>query len=127
METAELTKRECEIAELLAWGMSKKEVADKLFISYFTVDNHTKNIFRKIGVTSVNALSAWWFCTRFNISFDLSPLRKAVVAGVLLLCILPRELTLDHDNYRVRERRVRTTRVQRGRGFLRSEDLFLEF
>ena len=37
--SAELSRRENEVAELLAWGASKKEVADKLFISTRTVEN----------------------------------------------------------------------------------------
>ena len=49
-----LTKREYEVAELLAWGQTKKEVADRLFISYYTVDNHTKSIFEKAEVSTVN-------------------------------------------------------------------------
>lgn len=36
---AELSPRETEIAELLAWGASKKETADRLFISPRTVEN----------------------------------------------------------------------------------------
>lgn len=36
---AELTRREGEVAELLAWGASKKEVAERLFISARTVEN----------------------------------------------------------------------------------------
>ena len=34
----ELSRRETEVAHLLAWGASKKEVADILFISTRTVD-----------------------------------------------------------------------------------------
>jgi len=128
MRTAELTKRECEVAELLAWGQTKKEVADRLFISYYTVDNHTKNIFQKTGVSSVNGLSAWWFCTRFKISFDLSPLKRAVVAGCLLLCVLPREMMSDQDTFRVRQGRTRTSvRARRGRRSRRERDFIAEF
>lgn len=47
---AELSPREGEIAELLAWGASKKEVADKLFISARTVENTARNIYQKIGI-----------------------------------------------------------------------------
>lgn len=37
MEDANLTKRESEIAELFAWGASKKDVANRLNISERTV------------------------------------------------------------------------------------------
>lgn len=44
---AELSPRETEIAELLAWGASKKETADRLFISPRTVENTARNIYAK--------------------------------------------------------------------------------
>lgn len=77
-EFAELTKRESEIAELFAWGASKKDIATRLYISERTVENHTRNIYEKVGCSKVNELSAWWFCTNFHISFDLSPFKRNV-------------------------------------------------
>lgn len=79
MEDAELTKRESEIAELFAWGASKKDIANRLFISERTVENHARNIYAKIGCQKVNELSAWWFCTRFHIPFELSPMTKKIL------------------------------------------------
>lgn len=101
------TKRETQIAELIAWGASKKEVADKLFISEYTVDNHLRKVYEKANVNKANELSAWWFCTRFHISFDLSPLKRAVIAGALLLCFIPSEVYA----YRVRTTRTSKTRT----------------
>ena len=48
-----LTPREQEIMVLLAEGLSSKEIADKLFISPKTVDNHRSNIFRKLNLHCV--------------------------------------------------------------------------
>ena len=48
-----LTPREQEIMVLLAEGLSSIEIADKLFISRKTVDNHRSNIFRKLNLHSV--------------------------------------------------------------------------
>ncbi len=45
-----LTSREREIVELLCAGLSKKEIAGKLFISNGTVVTHTKNIYRKLEI-----------------------------------------------------------------------------
>lgn len=86
---AKLTKRQTEIAEMLAWGASKKDVADQLCISERTVENHTKDIYEETGCGKVNELSAWWFCTHFNISFRLSPLKRKVIACFFLSLILP--------------------------------------
>lgn len=45
-----LTKRETEILDLIADGMSNKEIADKLFISEGTIKNHITSLFRKLDV-----------------------------------------------------------------------------
>jgi two-component system response regulator NreC len=47
---AELTKREKEIVRLIAQGDTSQQIAGKLFISYFTVCEHRKNIMRKTGL-----------------------------------------------------------------------------
>ncbi len=45
-------EREREILSLLVEGCSYKEVADRLFISFFTVQSHIKNIYEKLEVSS---------------------------------------------------------------------------
>lgn len=110
-ELAKLTKRESEITELFAWGATKKDVANKLFISERTVENHARNIYVKIGVTKINELSAWWFCTTFNIPFDLSPLKRKIIALFFLALMMPQ--LWDSGNNVVRTFRCRTTRTCR--------------
>lgn len=82
-----LTKRETQVAELLAWGAEKKRVAEKLFISVHTVENTARNIYSKLEIQKATELCVWWFCTRFDIPASLSPLRKALVS-VLLIALL---------------------------------------
>ncbi|HEX4350875.1 MAG TPA: response regulator transcription factor [Verrucomicrobiae bacterium] len=47
-----LTSREQQILQLLTEGLIKKEVADKLSLSYHTVDTHLRNIYSKLHVHS---------------------------------------------------------------------------
>ncbi len=47
-----LTIREKEILQLLVDGKTKKQISQLLFISYFTVDTHLKNIYNKLQVHS---------------------------------------------------------------------------
>lgn len=73
---SDLTKRELEVAEMLAFGASKKEIATKLFISERTVENHARSIYQKVGVSKVSELSTWFIGTKYNITNLSSPLLK---------------------------------------------------
>lgn len=50
---ARLTKREMQVAKLLAKSKINKEIADKLVITKKTVDYYRREIFAKLGVNSV--------------------------------------------------------------------------
>lgn len=115
MNAKSLTRRESEIAELFAWGASKKEIAERLFISERTVENHARKIYEKTGVSKVNELSAWWFCTKFHISFDLSPLKRKIIATMLLVFMIPQFVNFDNAAIRTRKSTCRTVRVIRSR------------
>ena len=53
-----LTARERRILELMTQGLIKKEIADKLSLSYHTVDTHLRNIYTKLHVhTRTGAVS----------------------------------------------------------------------
>ena len=111
-----LTKRETEIAELVAWGASKCEIAARCYISERTVENHCRNIFEKVGVTKATELSAWWFCTSFHISFELSPLKRKVMAFFFIALLMPDILNGATTQYaRGRVRTASVCRVRRTR------------
>ena len=55
-ETGQLTNSEIEIVRLISEGLTTKEIAVRKFISFHTVITHRKNIFRKLGVTSISEL-----------------------------------------------------------------------
>jgi two-component system, NarL family, response regulator LiaR len=44
-----ITRRELEILELIAEGMSNREIAEKLFVSENTVKTHSSRVFDKLG------------------------------------------------------------------------------
>ena len=46
----DLSDRESDVIECIQKGLSTKQVADSLFISSYTVQDHLKSIFRKTGV-----------------------------------------------------------------------------
>ena len=53
-EDARLTRTEMEILKDIALGMTTREIAEKRFSSFHTVNTHRKNIFRKLGVNTVH-------------------------------------------------------------------------
>jgi two-component system, NarL family, response regulator LiaR len=44
-----ITRRELEVLELIAHGMSNREIAGKLFVSENTVKTHSSRVFDKLG------------------------------------------------------------------------------
>ncbi len=56
-QTYGITEKQGEVIELILEGLTYKQIAEKLFISPKTVDNHIQNIYGKLNVTSKLQLS----------------------------------------------------------------------
>ncbi len=54
-----LTRREREVAALVAMGLSNKEIAEKLVISERTAEGHVERILGKLGFRSRAAIASW--------------------------------------------------------------------
>ncbi len=54
-----LSDREREIAALVAAGLSNRAIADRLFISIRTAENHVSHILVKLGLRSRSQLATW--------------------------------------------------------------------
>lgn len=61
-----LTNREREIIRFIASGLSSTQISEQLFISKATVEQHRKNINKKLDITNVAQLIA------FALAFDLT-------------------------------------------------------
>jgi len=51
-----LSRRETEVLQLIAEGLTNTQVAEKLFLSTHTVTTHRKNIMSKLGVNNTAAM-----------------------------------------------------------------------
>jgi len=58
LDTEMLTSREREVFNLLLTDKPPKEIASFMKVSYYTVDFHRKNLYRKLGIQSRTELFA---------------------------------------------------------------------
>jgi DNA-binding CsgD family transcriptional regulator len=54
-----LTRREQEVAELVARGMTNRDIAKQLFLSERTAQNHVQHILDKLGFSKRSQIAAW--------------------------------------------------------------------
>ena len=54
-----LSRREREVAQLLARGLSNREIAGRLYLSERTIDNHVHHILDKLGFDSRVQVATW--------------------------------------------------------------------
>jgi non-specific serine/threonine protein kinase len=57
--TARLTRRQREVTELVAQGLTNRELADRLVIAEGTAQRHVADILGKLGLSSRVHLAAW--------------------------------------------------------------------
>lgn len=55
----DLTQREVEVLQLLADGMSNRDIAQSLFLSVRTVEAHLRSLYRKLAVSSRTEAALW--------------------------------------------------------------------
>ena len=65
-ESEQLSQRELDVIKLAAKGLTNKDIATKLHLSYRTVEGHMRDIFNKLGVGSrteavLYGLKKGWF------------------------------------------------------------------
>jgi DNA-binding NarL/FixJ family response regulator len=57
--TETLTRREQEVALLVARGLTNRQIAQELSVSRNTANNHVARILRKLGLSSRSQIAAW--------------------------------------------------------------------
>ncbi|QKT10822.1 MULTISPECIES: ATP-binding protein [unclassified Rhodococcus (in: high G+C Gram-positive bacteria)] len=58
-ETPALTRRESQVADLVARGLTNREIAEKLVISPRTAEGHVERVLAKLGFGSRAQIAAW--------------------------------------------------------------------
>jgi DNA-binding CsgD family transcriptional regulator/streptogramin lyase len=72
-----LSRREREVAALVAKGLTNREIAERLFISERTVDGHLEHIRQKLGVSSRASVAAWFVAQAQSPGVDAAPAAAA--------------------------------------------------
>lgn len=117
-----LTKREEQVAEMMAWGVSRKNMPylfEKVWgkkLSLPTIDVISQRVFRKLGISKNIEVVVWYHKHYRGIDLGTSPFAKYLGAFLLGLFLTTQLQTTD-NMVRVRNsnRIVRVTRGQRTR------------
>ena len=107
-----LSNRELEVCKHLAWGYSDKEVANTLFISFDTARAHHRSIYQKTGCRNLSDLTRYYFESKCNYSFGVSPKIRTAIAALFLILAVGIEL-YNLDCMRVRTARSGRTQIGR--------------
>ena len=54
-----LTRRELEVAELVAQGLTNRQIAERLYLSARTAQNHVQHILDKLGLPNRSQIAVW--------------------------------------------------------------------
>jgi DNA-binding CsgD family transcriptional regulator len=124
LECLPLSLSEMRIARLLAWGLTQKEIADKLFISHLTVQAHLKNIYKALDIHKETDLTRWFIFKEYCINDN--PFKRILTVMFLALSIS----TILYENCNVRVFRsqpmrtaVRVAKPARARRYINIFDL----
>lgn len=125
-----LSKREIEVAELVAWGASDKEIAEELFIAVATARTHRQNILRKLNAHNSQDITRWYFQYKQQVFFGFNPRQVRHIAWLFLVLALGFEFS-QVDALRASRARIPrpvTRRVVKPRPATRTrQDLKLTF
>jgi len=94
-----LSSREMQVVERMAWGESKKEIANNLHVSYNTVDTHCKNVYGKLNVHKASELAALFFSEKYNIS-------RLIITACIFMSVVFQAFNLQPNERAFRSRRA---------------------
>src|SRR5262249_54004239 len=90
-----LSRRELEVAALVAAGLTNRQIAERLFISERTADGHLEHIREKLGVRSRSQITAWFVEQSRAPAAGVTPVelssgsrRRVVLAGGIAVVVV---------------------------------------
>ena len=117
-----LSPAESQIAELYCHGLIDKEISEQVSKPIWTVRNHKRHIYQKLGISSTHELVLYMVCKRLGKEWNLRELRLRGLSAFLSVLLLFMALNGNNMERQYRSaRRVNTSvrarggRCQRGR------------
>jgi len=103
-----LSPCEYQVAELIAFGATEKEIANHLRKSIHTIRAQKRHIFEKTSSRNIADVTRWYIQERSGVHLTPSIRIKIIIASLLLCLIIIAEAT-QKDFCRIRTRAKRTT------------------
>lgn len=102
-----LSQAEFEIAERIALGQSKKEVAYDTNRSVYTVETTVKHIYEKLGFSKVSDLVLWYCGVSFKINAEIAKKKREILASFLIAVFAMSQFYSDDSFCRINRSRRR--------------------
>jgi DNA-binding CsgD family transcriptional regulator len=116
-----LSPTELQIAELYCHGLIDKEISEQVSKPIWTVRNHKRHIYQKLGICTTHELVLYMVCKHLGKEWNLRELRLRGLSAILALLLLFTALLGNSPERQVRSARrantsmrARTGRSQRG-------------
>jgi DNA-binding CsgD family transcriptional regulator len=115
-----LSPTESRIAELYCHGLIDKEISEQVRKPVWTVRNHKRHIYQKLGISTTHELVLYMVCKALGKEWNLRELRLRGLGAFLCLLILFTTLLGNSPERQMRSaRRANTSvraRVRTGQG-----------
>ena len=85
---ARVTPKEWEVAELISFGLTEKEIARCVDSSVNTVKSHKKSLFIKTGSRNISDVTRWYIQETSGIRLEPKNAIKKFISILLLLLVL---------------------------------------
>lgn len=119
-----VTHREMEIAELISFGLTEKEITNYLEISFHTVKIHKRNLFNKTGCRNIADVTRWYIQQTAGIRLEpCQAIKKLVSVFMFILVVLAEFSSAEFIRTRTRVKTA-SFKVARPRSRSRSKETF---
>ena len=106
----ELSPTEMQVAEQYCHGLVDKEISERLEKPIWTIRNHKRHIYQKLGISTTHEIVLWMVCRTLGKEWDIRELRLRGLSAVLSMLILFMSLNWNPDcTYRRGARKATTS------------------